>query len=203
MVTVHLRKSVDDFHGTALGNSSYGVLNLSDSNDVIMGVMTSQINSLTIVYSTVHSGDQRNHQSPASLAFVRVIHRRPVNSPHKGPVTQKMFPFDDVIMRKLTFDLTLHRTSLFLFKSNILLQLKTALHPQLTHLTNPIMYWKMSHNAPFCDRNVHICAHLCKKLCIVGSGFILVFVQHVYMHRLHRPTSSRLVPIPCTLFSWP
>ena len=36
----------------------------------------------------------------ASLAFVRGIHRRPVNSPHKWPVTQKMFPFDDVIMRK-------------------------------------------------------------------------------------------------------
>ena len=42
--------------------------------------------------------DQRNHQSSASLAFVRGIHRWPVNSPHKGPVTQKMFPFDDVIM---------------------------------------------------------------------------------------------------------
>ena len=26
------------------------------------------------------------------------IHRRPVNSPHKWPVTRKMFPFDDVIM---------------------------------------------------------------------------------------------------------
>ena len=45
-----------------------------------------------------HSGvDQRKHQSSASLAFVRGIHRRPVNSPHKGPVTRKMFPFDDVI----------------------------------------------------------------------------------------------------------
>ena len=27
------------------------------------------------------------------------IHRWPVNSPHKGPVTRKMFPFDDVIMK--------------------------------------------------------------------------------------------------------
>ena len=26
------------------------------------------------------------------------IHRWPVNSPHKGPVTRKRFPFDDVIM---------------------------------------------------------------------------------------------------------
>ena len=39
--------------------------------------------------------DQRKHQSSASLAFVREIHRWPVNSPHKWPVTLKIFPFDD------------------------------------------------------------------------------------------------------------
>ena len=45
-------------------------------NDVIMGAITSQITSLTIVYSTVYSGaDQRKHQSSASLAFLRGIHR--------------------------------------------------------------------------------------------------------------------------------
>ena len=61
--------------------------------------MASQITSLTIVYSTVYSGaDHRKHQSSASLAFVRRIHPWPVNSPHKLPVTQKMFPFHDVIM---------------------------------------------------------------------------------------------------------
>ena len=68
-------------------------------NDVIMGAIASQITSLTIVFSTVYlDTDQRKHQSSASLAFVRGIHRRPVNSPHKWPVTRKMFPFDDVIM---------------------------------------------------------------------------------------------------------
>ena len=68
-------------------------------SDVIMSAVASQITSLTIVYSTVYSGvDQRKHQSSASLAFVRWIHRWPVNSPHKGPVTRKMLPFDDVIM---------------------------------------------------------------------------------------------------------
>ena len=68
-------------------------------DDVIMGAIASEITSLTIVYSTVYSGaDQRKHQSSASLAFVRGIHRGPVNSPHKWPVTRKMFPFDDVIM---------------------------------------------------------------------------------------------------------
>ena len=67
--------------------------------DVIMGAMASRITSLTIVYSTVYSGaDQRKHQSSASLAFVRGIHRGPVNSPHKWPVTRKMFPFDDATM---------------------------------------------------------------------------------------------------------
>ena len=68
-------------------------------NDVIMGAIASQITSLTIAYSTVHpDADQRKHQSSASLAFVRGIHRWPVNSPHKWSVTLTMFPFDDVIM---------------------------------------------------------------------------------------------------------
>ena len=71
-------------------------------DDVIMSTIASQITNLTIVYSTVYSdADQRKHQSSPSLAFVWGIHRgpvSPVNSPHKWPVTRKMFPFDDVIM---------------------------------------------------------------------------------------------------------
>ena len=68
-------------------------------SDVIMGGMASQITSLTVVYSTVYSGaDQRWYQSSASLAFVRGIHRWPLNSPNKGPMTRRMFPFDDIIM---------------------------------------------------------------------------------------------------------
>ena len=64
-----------------------------------MGAMASQITNRTIVYSTVYSdADQRKYQSSASLAFVWGIHRWPVNSPHKWPVTRKMFPFDEVIM---------------------------------------------------------------------------------------------------------
>ena len=66
-----------------------------------MGAIASQITSLAIVYSIVYSdADQRKHQSSASLAFVRGIHRGPENSPHKWPVTRKMFPFDDVIMNQ-------------------------------------------------------------------------------------------------------
>ena len=32
------------------------------------------------------------------MALVRGVHRWPVNSPHKGPVTRKIFQFDDVIV---------------------------------------------------------------------------------------------------------
>ena len=77
------------------------IKNIADCHyiDVIMTTMASQITSLTVVYSIVYScADKRKHQSSASLAFVRGIHRGPVNSPHKWPVTRKMFPFDDVIM---------------------------------------------------------------------------------------------------------
>ena len=69
-----------------------------------MTAIASQITSLTIVYSTVYSdADKKTHQSSASLAFVRGIHRGPVNSPHKWPVTRKMFPFDDVIMKTIIY----------------------------------------------------------------------------------------------------
>ena len=45
-------------------------------SDFIMITVASQITGVSIVYSTVCSGaEQRNHQSSASLAFVRGIHR--------------------------------------------------------------------------------------------------------------------------------
>ena len=51
------------------------------------------------------SADQRKHQSSASLAFVQGIPRWPANSPHKGPATWQIFPFDDVIMVKCSWAL--------------------------------------------------------------------------------------------------
>ena len=39
----------------------------------------------------------RSKKTSSSLALVWVINGWPVNSPHKWPVTRKMFPFDDVI----------------------------------------------------------------------------------------------------------
>ena len=87
-------------------------------SDVIMTWIASQITSLTIVCSIVYSdADQRKHQSSASLAFVRGIHRGPVNSPHKWPVTRKMFPFGDVIMISETIYILSNKHCCVLFMS--------------------------------------------------------------------------------------
>ena len=68
-------------------------------SDVIMSEMTSQIISASIVCSVCSGADRIKHQSCASLPFVRGIRRWPGDSPHKEPVTQKMFLLDDVIMQ--------------------------------------------------------------------------------------------------------
>ena len=60
-----------------------------------MSTMALKITGVSIFFSTVCWGaDQRKHQSSALLA------RWLADSPHKRPVTRKMFPFDDVIMRQ-------------------------------------------------------------------------------------------------------
>ena len=82
--------------GLSFCTNSYSV---NHYNDVIMGVTASQITRVSMVYSTVCTGeDQRKYQSSTSLVFVRGIHRWPVNSPQQGPVTQKMFPSDDIMI---------------------------------------------------------------------------------------------------------
>ena len=113
-----------------------------------MGAMASQITSLTIVYSTVYSGaDQREHQSSASLAFVRGIHRSPVNSPHKWPVTRKMLPFDDVIMWKQTgrwvFPLLFSCVATFCCNINIYIYITVYIYHY--HLSEPSLKRGVSH----------------------------------------------------------
>ena len=92
-------KTVGNLRSVLSPTFHLGQLYPTHYNDVIMSTMASQITSPSIIYSTDYSGaDQRKHLNTAWLAFVREIHRGLVNSPHKGPVTRKMFPFDSVIM---------------------------------------------------------------------------------------------------------
>ena len=75
---------VDSGHGTVKQQPHYV--------DVTMGVIASQITSLTIVYSSVYSdADQRKHQSSASLVFVRGIHRDRWIPRTKGQLRGKCF----------------------------------------------------------------------------------------------------------------
>ena len=95
--------------------------------DVTMSMMASLITGVSIDYSIVSLGaDQRKHQNSASLAFVRGIHRWLVNSPHKGPVTPKVFPFDDVIMESCGW---------WCMEPNTLNQLFLLCCPNLHHIT--------------------------------------------------------------------
>ena len=64
-------------------------------NDVIMSSMASQITSLPIVYSSVYS--RRRSKKTSKLRVTGLCDA--VNSPRKAPVTRKIFPFDDVIMK--------------------------------------------------------------------------------------------------------
>ena len=61
-------------------------------SDVIIRAMASRLLTQPFVQAQINE----NILSTISLAFVRGIHRWPVNSPHKGPITRKMFPFSDV-----------------------------------------------------------------------------------------------------------
>ena len=125
-----------------------------------MSPMTSQITSLTIVYSTVYSGaDQRKHQSSASLPlWGEFTDNRWI--PHKGPVTRKMFPFDDVIMWWFTL---IHFASWFLLPAlplNYALSCsENGLVPQARLKTifsqnKPIFKQKMSLKMPRCLQNI-------------------------------------------------
>ena len=87
------------FQYTSLSIHLYKELSINHYSDVIMSAMASQITGVSIVCATVCSGaNQGKYQCSTSLASVRGSHRWPVDSPHKGPVTWKIFPFDDVIM---------------------------------------------------------------------------------------------------------
>ena len=137
-------------------------------SEVKTSVMASQITSLTIVYTNVDSGaDQRKRQSSTSLAVVMGIHRWPMNSPHKGPVT---WIFSHLMTSSWWFIYFLHEHSMQIMLQyqcqcddnidEIVLcisraKLKTVATPLLTHCSyqpwrNDVMTWThVPHYRPF------------------------------------------------------
>ena len=72
---------------------SFGVCYWYHYIDVIMSMMASQITGISIVTQPFVQA-----QIKENIKVLQGIHQWRVNSLHKGPVMQKMFSFDDVIM---------------------------------------------------------------------------------------------------------
>ena len=68
-----------------------------DYNKVIMSVVASQITS-QLVYSSVYSRHRSNKTSKLCVTGICAGNSPVIDEfPHKGPVTRKMFPFDDAM----------------------------------------------------------------------------------------------------------
>ena len=69
-------------------------------SDVIMSAMACQITGALIAYSTGLFRCRLKKTSKLRVTgLMRGIHRWPVNSMHRRPVTRNIFPFDDVIVK--------------------------------------------------------------------------------------------------------
>ena len=158
-----------------------------------MSDMVFQITSFTIVYSIIYSGaDQRKHQSSASLAFVRGIHRWPVNSPHKGPVTRKRFPFDDVIMEKWLDDvIIIYIGQVFLILSSAKYQRASLVISQhwfrqwVGAIRHPAITWAC------------VDPDLCRYMASLGHN-VLINDLHTHNMMLRNTDSSK-----CLSYNWP
>ena len=82
---------------------------LAHYGDVIMSALVSQIAGVSIVWSTVCScTNQRKRQNPRHWP----LRGESTGSHQKGPITRKMFPFDDVIMPNNTDSTVTYSTQL-------------------------------------------------------------------------------------------
>ena len=102
------------------------------------------------------------HQSSAPLAFVRGIHRWPVDSLHKEPVTRQMFPFDDVIMATAYIQHCQHNESphhlwqrWIPHLDNIRVAVYISCKWNLAVLTRPTKEHALSRNAVILARKIH------------------------------------------------
>ena len=142
-----------------------------------MSTMASQITSITIVYSAVYSGtDQRKHQSSASLAFVRGIHRGPVNSPHKWPVMRKMFPFDDVIMVFLRWGVQRSRLVSSTWNNSLII----GIYPASGTQRHVIMSPPSKHNM-YCWKHIDGFAHDCTKPLLTHWSYCGLAQSYIYV----------------------
>ena len=162
-----------------------------------MTAMASQITGLTIGYSTIYSGTgERKHQSSVSLAFVRGIHRWPVNSPHKWSVTRRKCSFDDVIMMSLkqncnstyTYWVALINSPPWTKKAGTLLSIDSKYFLEILMQYHSMVFYLRCVLTP----NVNKCWH---SSAIRKSASL----RH---HALTHLTQDKMAAIPQTIFSY-
>ena len=163
-------------------------MTLAHYNDVVMNAMTSQITSLTIVCSTVYSGaDRREHQSSESLAFVRGIHQWPVNSPHKWPVTRKIWwrhHEHDGHLQKCCVEFPETHDSMLKRPNrnyqNTTTSLSFALAVRLQNMSYSSITWNIFLHRIFDKYSLnHKCQIKIKMHCLEASAFFSVSANHV------------------------
>ena len=145
-------------------------------NDVIMSMMVSCLFNYWF---------RRRSKKTSKLrvsGLVRGIHRWPVNSPHKRPVTRKIFPFDDVIMNWR--DLAGYRA-----------------------LSRRWWLWYFPNDKSNPIRSVYTyAAHLFSRMALVVNDAMrgAQFIRIVLYKEPHSMTilSSLQVPVPCIYGTW-
>ena len=109
----------------------------------------------------------------------------PVNSPHKGPVTRKMFPFDDAIMNSAA-SIPL-RAKFFRGNINIYLHFMSFLHIDLT------LIWK------HWTSNMLV-RHMLSSVCLRLSHCSQIsFIQYMELWVFSLPSSLMMIMRMCTL----
>ena len=152
-----------------------------------MSAMAPQIRGVSIVCLGVCSDtDKGKHRSSASLAFVRRIHRWPVDFPHKGSVTRKMFSFDDVMICLGVWACPVQYIIWTQFESfrdhfvNAPSQWKTTLHCNVvSHWSGAYTKWSMCFYSS-CINLVNLLMMCCLRTCIFC---IYVFLNDLLMMR--------------------
>ena len=132
----------------------------------------------------------QKHESYASLAFVRGIQQWPANSPHKGPVTRKMFPFDDVIMMSRSA----RQCSISYWYTIEAFISYPYIHPGCHCNTTQILFILRNRRFPSDDQTTSCCA-------FIMFYSIRTHISALLMLRLQQ--SGRLRSMPWLLMLWP
>ena len=140
-----------------------------------MSAMASQNNRrLDGLLNRLFRRNSKKYQSSALLAFVEGIQRWLVNSPYEGPITRKIFLFDDIIMLRIS-----PRESTGRFCSNLTFSALTSPFgwQQIILTPGSLIPWYM-----FTSKLVHALVWNSTWLCVFNHRIIRYFISRYRMN---------------------